>query len=270
MGKSILNKNYGWRPSLPDIRDHKFSFSATPASLPTFQDLRPQFPTVYNQQQLGSCTANALAAAVEFDLIKQKLPIFIPSRLFIYYNERSLEGTIATDSGATLTDGAKAINKWGAPPETLWAYNVNKFATKPPASVFAAGLKTKSVLYQSITQDITDMKACIASGYGFVFGFTVYESFESNAVASTGIVPMPGANEQVLGGHAVVAVGYNDGPNSVTVTINGVKTVIPPQYVIVRNSWGPFWGLNGYFLMPYNYITNSNLADDFWKIQSVL
>ena len=105
MGISTINKNYGWRPDLPDHRDHRFSLPTVPASLPNFVDLRGGFPTVYNQQALGSCTANAIASVLEFDQIKQKLPIWIPSRLFIYYNERSLEGTISSDAGATLRDG---------------------------------------------------------------------------------------------------------------------------------------------------------------------
>lgn len=97
------------------------------------------------------------------------------------------------------------------------------------------------------------MKACLASGYPFAFGFTVYENFESDAVAATGVVPMPGTSEQVLGGHAVLAVGYDDAQ----------------QRFIVRNSWGSAWGMGGYFTMPYAYLTNPDLASDFWKIQAV-
>lgn len=97
------------------------------------------------------------------------------------------------------------------------------------------------------------MKGCLASGYPFVFGFSVYESFESQAVAQTGIVPMPSPNEQLLGGHAVLAVGYDDEQGR----------------FIVRNSWGKDWGMEGYFTIKYDYLLNDNLADDFWTIRRV-
>lgn len=255
---SILNKTYGWKPDLPDNRDHYFTAVVPPANLPTFVDLTSSFPTVYNQQSLGSCTANAIAGAIEFDQIKQKLPVFIPSRLFIYYNERALEGTVSEDAGAMIRDGVKTINTNGVCPETEWPYAVTKFATKPPTNCFTDALKHKAVSYQRVNQDLTSMRSCLASGYGFVVGFTVYESFESDAVAASGVVPMPTAQESVLGGHAVVAVGYNDGPN----TVNGV----PSRTFVCRNSWGPSWGKKGYFYMPYEYLTNSDLSDDFWKI----
>ena len=97
------------------------------------------------------------------------------------------------------------------------------------------------------------MKACLASGYPFVFGFTVYESFESDAVAQSGHAPMPGPGEKVLGGHAVMAVGYDDSQ----------------QWFIIRNSWGTEWGMEGYFTLPYDYLANDNLSDDFWTIRIV-
>ena len=107
--------------------------------------------------------------------------------------------------------------------------------------------------YQRVTQVLLQMKGCLASGFPFVYGFTVYESFESDAVAKTGVVPMPAPTEKVLGGHAVVAVGYDDST----------------QRFIVRNSWGPGWGMGGYFTIPYAYLTDSNLADDFWTVRLV-
>ena len=91
----------------------------------------------------------------------------------------------------------------------------------------------------------------MAGGYPFEFGFTVYESFESQEVAQTGVVPMPQQTEKVLGGHAVMAVGYDDAQ----------------QRIIVRNSWGTSWGQQGYFTMPYAYLTNHQLSSDFWTIQ---
>jgi len=250
MSISKLGRQYGWKPDLPDQRDHKFGFTIVPAKLPASTDLRPGCPAPFNQQNLGSCTANAIAGAVEFNLIKQRLPIFMPSRLFIYYNERVMEHSVSQDAGAMIRDGIKSVNSQGVCPETMWPYVVNKFAQKPPATCYSTALHSKAVGYQRINQDIASMKACLASGFPFVFGFTVYESFESNATAKTGIMTMPGPNEQVLGGHAVLAVGYNDAT----------------QMITVRNSWGPYWGDKGYFYMPYAYITNNNLCDDFWNI----
>ena len=245
---------YGWIPDQPDQRDHLY---AAPtqflAALPPSADLRRRCPPVYNQGQLGSCTANAIGAAIEFDRLKQKLPDFVPSRLFIYYNERVIEGTVRSDSGAQIRDGIKSVASVGVCPEPEWPYRIAKFATRPPARAYKDALADRAVSYQSLVQDINQMKGCLASGYPFVFGFTVYTSFESPEVAKTGHAPLPGAGEQQIGGHAVMAVGYDDSQ----------------QWVIVRNSWGPSWGMKGYFTLPYAYLTQPNLAADFWTIRLV-
>ena len=247
--------HYGWVPDLPDQRDFLYAAPVeNMAALPSSVDLRPECPkTVYDQGQLGSCTANAIAGALEFDRIKQGLPDFIPSRLFIYYNERVMEGTVGTDSGAQIRDGIKSVGSIGAPPETDWPYDITEFAAKPSVKAYKDAPLDKAVQYQRVAQVLAQMKGCLASGYPFVYGFTVYASFESTQVAQTGIVPMPAAGEKVLGGHAVVAVGYDD--NS--------------QRFIVRNSWGPTWGMAGYFTVPYAYLTDANLSDDFWTIRLV-
>jgi len=248
-------KRFGWVPDLPDFRDH---FYAAPlvnlGTLPAKADLRPNCPKVYDQGQLGSCTANAIAGAIEFDLMKERKPDFVPSRLFIYYNERVIEGTVNTDSGAMIRDGIKSVATQGDAPETEWPYDIAKFTEKPSAKVYADAKKYKVVQYQRVLRNLTQMKGCLASGYPFVFGFTVYESFESPDVAKTGQVNMPGPNEQEVGGHAVVAVGYDDAQ----------------QRFIVRNSWGTDWGMAGYFTMPYTYLTESNLSDDFWTVRVVM
>ena len=217
-------------------------------------DLRPQCPPIYDQGQLGSCTANAIAGALQFDEIKEKQPqVFTPSRLFIYYNERVIEQTVSTDSGAQIRDGIKTIAAQGDCPETLWPYDITKFTVKPTQQCYDQALKFKAVQYQRLTQIPNQMKGCLASGYPFVFGFTVYESFESPQVASTGHAPMPAPSEKVLGGHAVMAVGYDDSQS----------------WFIVRNSWGPSWGMNGYFTLPYPYLLDHNLSSDFWTIRVV-
>jgi C1A family cysteine protease len=245
---------YGWTPDLPDQRDHLYA--APPpmlGNLPASADLTSQCPPVYDQGQLGSCTANAIAAAVEFDRLKQKLPDITPSRLFIYYNEREMEGTIGSDSGAQIRDGIKSVSQLGVCPEPEWPYDIAKFTQKPPAKAYTDALTDRAVSYQRVIQDLTQMRGCIASGYPFVFGFTVYTSFESPEVARTGHAPLPGAGEQQIGGHAVLAVGYDDSQ----------------QWMIVRNSWGPGWGIKGYFTLPYTYLSQANLAADFWTIRLV-
>src|SRR6266436_2634478 len=136
-------KRYGWIPDIPDQRD--YLYAAPPAflrALPPRVDLRKQCPPVYDQGQLGSCTANAIGGAIEFDQMKEKLPqIFIPSRLFIYYNERVIEGTVNTDAGAMLRDGIKTVAKQGACPEPMWPYLIARFKTRPSAACYAEGAK---------------------------------------------------------------------------------------------------------------------------------
>ena len=245
---------YGWQPDLPDQRDFQFKAPAAfVKKLPASADLRKKCPPVYDQGQIGSCTANAIGAAFEFGLMKQKAAAFIPSRLFIYYNESVMEHSVNNDSGAQIRDGVKSVNKQGACPETLWPYITTKFASKPPAAAFTSALTHQVLSYQRVTRSLNQMKGCIASGGPFVFGFTVYESFEDEAVAKTGKLNMPAANEKVVGGHAVLAVGYNDSS----------------KRFIVRNSWGSDWGMSGYFTIPYDYLMNGDLSDDFWTIRVI-
>ena len=246
---------YGWLPDLPDQRDRIYAASlATIGALPPSVDLRGGCPPVYDQGDLGSCTANAIAAALQFDQMKQQVAdVFVPSRLFIYYNERVMENTVDEDSGAMIRDGIKSVAKEGAPHETLWPYNIAKFRTKPSPRAYKDAAKHRAVLYQRLTQALPQFKACLASGYPFIFGFSVYESFESADVTKTGTVPMPKPEEKQLGGHAVLAVGYDDASGR----------------FIVRNSWGPKWGIAGYFTLPYEYMTDGNLSDDFWTIKRV-
>ena len=245
-------KRYGWIPDLPDHRDHILSLPIYEA-LPPSADLRAQCPAVYRQGNLGSCTGNAIAADLEFDRKKQGLPDFIPSRLFIYYNERVMEHTIFSDAGAMLRDGIKSVAKIGACSETDWPYDISQFAVKPSAQCYLSAKLDRAISYQRVQRNLDQMRACLAGGFVFVLGFTVYQSFESSQVASTGDMPMPGPDESVLGGHAVVCVGYNDAKQAFT----------------VRNSWGGSWGDKGYFYMPYAYLMNRQLSSDFWVIKSV-
>lgn len=217
------NPRYGWIPDLPDQRDYIYAAPAPVlAVLPKKVDLRPHCPPVLDQGILGSCTAHAIANAHRFDQIKQKATrVLIPSRLFIYYNERTMEGSIDSDSGAQIRDGIKSIAKQGVCPESQWPYDIAKFARKPPARAYRDALQHQALSYQRVMQTLPQMKGCLAAGYPFVFGFSVYQSFEAELVAKTGKVPMPKSEERSLGGHAVLAVGYDDAK----------------QAMIVMNSW---------------------------------
>lgn len=247
-------KRYGWVPDLPDQRDFPYRVPRrTAAALPSAVDLRPLMPPVYDQGQLGSCTANAIGGAFEFDLLKQNEPDFVPSRLFIYYNERVIERTVEEDSGAQLRDGMKTLAHQGTCPEPMWPYVLSQFATKPTTDCYAAGRRHLGITYMRVDQELAQMRGCVAAGYPFIFGFTVYESFESDRVARTGTVPMPQGDERTLGGHAMCVVGYDN----------------PRKLFIVRNSWGPNWGKKGYGTMPYAYFTNTDLSADFWTLRAV-
>jgi hypothetical protein len=149
-------KRYGWLPDLPDQRD--FLFAAPPISLPPKMDLRSGCPPVYDQGQLGSCTANAIGGALEFDQMKQgKKSPFTPSRLFIYYNERKIEGTVESDSGAMIRRGQ--VGEQVGAPETDWPYDIEKFRDRLPKKAFDDAKKNQAVLYQRLTQAESQLKA---------------------------------------------------------------------------------------------------------------
>lgn len=242
---------YGWLPDLPDRRDWLYSAVARLRALPRRVDLRPLCSPVEDQGELGSCTANALAGALEFLEVKDGVSFEDVSRLFIYYNERVIEHTVSSDSGAMLRDGIKTLVKQGACNEELWPYDIRRFTAKPPTPCFRDATNHQVTSYRRIST-VPEMRACLASGFPFVFGFVVYESFESASVAKTGIAPMPGRGERALGGHAVLAVGYDD----------------RGRRFMVRNSWGTRWGQRGHFTMPYAYLNDPNMARDFWTLRT--
>ena len=245
------NKCWGWKPDLPDQRDFLYHSIMPPdLILPVKVDLRSGCSPVEDQGSLGSCTAQALIGALEFLEIKDKVKYANLSRRFLYYNERVIENSVSEDSGATIRDGIKSLAHDGVCVERRCPYRISSFASKPSKASYADALDHQIIEYRRLLT-VKEMKNCLVAGFPFVFGFSVYESFEADEVAQTGIVPMPKQREQLLGGHAVMAVGYNDST----------------ERFVVRNSWGTKWGMKGYFTLPYGYFTDRNLSDDFWMIR---
>jgi C1A family cysteine protease len=245
-------KWYGWLPDLPDQRDFSYGvIKPRIAKLPGKVDLRRRCPPIENQGDIGSCTAHALVAALEFLEIKDNCAFVDLSRLFVYYNERAIEGATAHDSGAFLRDGIKSLAKQGVCPEKDWPYRATQFTKKPAAKCYAAAKQHQITSYHRISS-LDQMRACLADGFPFVFGFTVYTAFESTAVGKSGVLNLPGPKEKMMGGHAVMAVGYDHAQ----------------RRFLIRNSWDTDWGMKGYFTMPYDYLDpDKNLADDFWTIR---
>jgi C1A family cysteine protease len=248
-------RKFGWVKDAPDKRDKLYSDSVkVPKTLPKKVNLRSELPPVYDQGNFNSCTANAIAAAMEFDEILQKMKVrFVPSRLFIYYNERAMEGTIDKDAGGQIRDGIKSIASQGAPSEELWGYQAKLLKSKPGPDSYSQAKRYKTVNYLRMMHHIDELKSCLASGFPFIFGIKVFASFVGQQVANTGIVQMPKKGEKTAGYHAALACGYDDSA----------------QRFIVRNSFGKDWGMDGYFTIPYAYLLDPKIAHDFWTLRLI-
>jgi C1A family cysteine protease len=240
-------RSYGWKRSLPSLNPPVQLTSPNWPKQLTLQNL----PRVKDQGVLGSCTGNALASAFEFEMIKVKKDPFEPSRLFIYYNERALEGNVGIDSGAYIQDGVKSLTDKGVCRESIWPYIVDRFTQQPSKRAYANAKLHRITSNRKLPNTIQGFKTGLNLGYMVAFGFTVFEHFESESVSKNGFLHLPGPDEKPLGGHCVVAIGYDD-----NLERDGYK-----GFLIIRNSWGPEWGHEGNFYMPYQYIKNG-LVDD--------
>lgn len=239
---------YGWKPDSVDGRDHLFSVVHHPhiAELPSSVDLSGKMPAVFDQGELGSCTANAILAA--FGFIH---PGFTGSRLALYYDERNIEGTVNDDAGAEIRDGIKVMATQGVPSEAEWPYNIGRFREAPPQG---HGNAFKLSSYSRlVTGD--DFHQCLAAGFPFVLGFQVWPDLESDAVASTGRLPLPNYDVEPIGGHAVCVIGYDQ------------HSPVGDAF-LVRNSWGRDWGLKGDFWVPRAYFEHQDLASDAWTLRA--
>jgi C1A family cysteine protease len=245
-----FKRAYGWKPDVPDFRDFKFKI-AQEEQLPEKMDLTELMPPVYNQLTVGSCTAQAIAAALDYDRKQRQKEFMDPSRLFIYYNERDMEGTVGQDSGAYIRDGIKSVADLGVCHEALWPYDIARFKDRPDSKCYEEAVQYQALRYERLdNRSLYSLKYALAKGHPIVFGFAVYESFETREMANTGIGKMPGRKERMLGGHAVLAAAYDDSIGR----------------FLIRNSWSSSWGMKGYFTLPYEYLTSTDLADDFWVI----
>ena len=247
----MAKRIYKLKPDTEDLRDRVFraSLYKTKLLLPESVDLRSGCSQVVDQGELGSCTANAIASGLReyWELVAGKLILL--SRLWLYWEERSMEGTVDEDAGAIIRDGMKILQQLGCAPEADWPYDIQKFTQTPPEKATMDASEFKISEYHRVT-NLTTLKTALAEGYPVVIGIKVYQSFESGEVAKSGIVPLPKRWEQFLGGHAVLAVGYDDA------MLKG------KGFVICRNSWGENWGDKGYFYLPYGYF--NGYVTDMW------
>ena len=250
----------GWRRSLPHQDRLRYGAPARDVVLPSFVDLRTTgfVPPVYDQGGLGSCSANSLCFGIQFERKRQGLigADRVPSRLMLYYLEREIENSVASDAGAELYDGVTAASTTGVCFEdgpNGWPYDTTQFAQRPPPACYAAAAMDVVTQSLAVAQDLTQIRGCLAEGFPVCFGFTCYPDIDSDVVTSTGMLPMPTPGEQPEGGHAVAAVGYDDAS----------------RLFLVRNSWGSNWGLGGYFWMPFEYLIRSDLSADFETIRLV-
>lgn len=233
----------------PDDRDMPFERSL--AVLPAQSSLRALCPPAYDQQQVKSCSAHAIAASILMIARANGRSIDLPSRLFLYYNARAREGDAATDNGASIRDALKAAADPGTCAETLWPYDPAQVLVRPSDAAYGA-CATKVQRYYRIERKLDELKACIAEGFAFIFGVQICQS-TVESMKTTGKMLMPGAGDAVLGNHAVLAVAFDDTQQTIT----------------ALNSCGPSFGDNGYLVFPYAYFEDDKLTYDFWTVREI-
>ncbi len=233
----------------------KMKFQYSNIELPKQHDLSKNNDYIYDQSSIGSCTANSLCWG-----LKMLDNSFNPSRLFLYYNsrlfdEREGDNSVVIDDGTTIKQGINVLLKKGICSESIWPYDITKFADKPNENATKDAINHRLIKYNIINQDINSMKQCLYNGYPFTFGIYLFESFEDDdTVDDTGIIPLPNKEtEELLGGHALIAVGYDD----------------EKRLIKFANSWGRGWGDNGYGYIPYDYILDDDLTDDLWVLTDI-
>ena len=283
--ENTTTRGLGWIPDLPDIRDFTeetpgvrgllgpaglapvAAGRARPPRLPASADLRAWASPVEDQGGLGSCTAQAGAGVIEYYERKAFGHHVESSRLFLYKATRNLMKSRG-DSGAYLRTTMGAMVLFGVPPETYWPYTDAEegFDKEPPAFCYAFAQNYKTLLYYrhdpagtSRAALLDRLKTHLAAGHPAMFGFTVYSSIDQ--AGGTGRIPLPFGRERIEGGHAVVAMGYDD-----ALEIANASGGEPARgALLIRNSWGRGWGEKGYGWLPYAYVLKG-LAEDFWSV----
>ena len=268
-----VNKGMGWLRDIPDHRDFHVSSSEVReirqqskkvqqinTVLPVSVDLRQWCSPIEDQGDLGSCTANAGVGVLEYFQRRAFGKYLGASRLFLYKVTRNLLG-ITGDQGAELRDTMKAMVLFGVPPENYWPYKIEKFDEEPQAFCYAFAQSYKTTKYyrldpagQGTEKTLEAVKKSLAAGLPPMFGFTVYSSIPADGDGK-GEIPFPGSGDSVEGGHAIVAVGYDDTK----------KVGKDTGALLIRNSWGTGWGDKGYGWLPYSYV-QQGLAVDFWTL----
>ena len=282
----------GWLPDYPDIRDHHIDHDAVSNSLktkgqrdsikamlkqigvqdaskldpPATMDLREWCSPIENQGALGSCTANAGVGLVEYFERRAFGNYTDCSRLFLYKTTRSfLKWT--GDTGAFLRSTMGAMTLFGVPPEQYWPYDIAKFELEPTPFCYAFAQNFQAISYYRLDPSgvskqsvLKQIKANLSAGLPAMFGFTVYNSYTQ--ANTSGKIPYPVASDKVVGGHAVVAIGYDDHKKIKNTGPGATETI---GALMIRNSWGTSWGDAGYGWLPYDYVTKG-LATDWWSL----
>lgn len=240
----------GWKKQRPDHKDVNYHLAVSAAPLASSIDLRPEAPRIEDQGEIGSCTANASTSAMEYVYAKAGKPVIQMSRLFLYFATRVwTEGTPATeDSGAQIRDVMTTLAKYGCCSEDTMPYAPENFSAVPTTPAIAEAM-THLVTKYYACPNLRAIKTAMASGYPCVGGFSVPASMMSDQTAKTGMVQMPQPEEEFVGGHAILFVGYDDSTRLLT----------------FENSWGTGWGAGGFGFLPYGYV-QEGLADDFWCV----
>jgi C1A family cysteine protease len=228
-------------------------------------------PRITDQGQQGACTGHSSVAPYYIAEVNAGRTPFIPSPAFIYYNERLINGQTDQDAGASISDIYRAGNKYGICPDNLMPYDESDFTTPPPQIAYATAVSHRAHIYAPVPQLLENLIGCLHhGGFPVSIGVSVYQSFMD---ARDGNIPMPGAKENLLGGHALSLVGYNntDQPQPCPYPMADAEGVItiPPKSFVFRNSWGILWGQKGYGFFPFAYMLDSGLSSDFWMIRSI-
>jgi C1A family cysteine protease len=279
MSEMIERLGMGWLPDYPDFRDYteeqksvkamlsKVGVSkAAKAGLPASVDLRAWCSPIENQGSIGSCTANAGVAMVEYFERRAFGKHIDASRLFLYKTTRNLLHWTG-DTGAFLRSTMGALVLFGVPPEEYWKYIEADFEKEPPAFCYAFAQNYQAINYYRLDPPgtaastlLSHIKTNLSVGLPSMFGFTVFSSISQ--AGTTGKIPYPTTGEKIAGGHAVVAVGYDDNLKIKNTYTGATET---KGALLIRNSWGTGWGSSGYGWLPYEYVLKG-LAVDWWSL----